>query len=158
MQVLDYLLKNANSLLVFGGTGILAAAVLWLLIRKLRRKTDAERERERRLALNTSGRMTDGMLTEALASRDDSGPSLLHYQYSVAGVEDTAAQDVSELLKTFSERPYLPGESVTIKYDQQNPYNSMVVCEKWNGLGVGEKRTTQRAPKPSHSGIAAQHL
>lgn len=112
-----------------------ALAGLGLLARGRKKKSDAERERERRLAVNAAGRMTDGTVTEALFLGADSPDSLLlFYRYLVAGVEYSAAQDVSSLREILPRPNYLPGESVTIKYDPQRPPNSIVVCEQWSGL------------------------
>ena len=128
---------------------LLAAAVavsagVGLMLRGRKKKSDAERERDRRLAVNASGRMTDGTVMEALFLGTDPPDSLLlFYRYLVAGVEYSAAQDVSSLREILPRPNYLPGESVTIKYDPQRPPNSIVICEQWCGLrgnGVGAAR------------------
>ena len=134
MKVSEFLSKNASLLL--GGLG-LAAAAIGSFFRFRRRKTDAERERERRLAVNAVGRMTDGTLTEPVVPADSRNSLLVCYRYSVSGVEYSAAQDISDLQNAVTQRAYLPGEPVIIKYDQQNPFNSIVVCEQWSGLAVG---------------------
>ncbi len=121
-----------------------ALAGVGLLVRGRKKKSDAERERERRLAVNASGRMTDGTVTEALFLGAEPPDSLLlFYQYLVAGVEYSAAQDVSSLREILPRANYLPGEAIMIKYDPQRPPNSIVVCEQWSGLrgsGVGAAR------------------
>ncbi len=133
---------HLSMLLVTLAASVAAAGlVIQLLFRGRKKKSDWERERERRLALNAVGRMTDGALLEAVNSRGDPKNALLvFYQYSVSGVEYSAAQDLSDL--RYSVRPglYLPGETVTIKYDQQNPSNSIVVCELWSGLHVAKRQ------------------
>ena len=102
-----------------------------------KKKSDAERERERRLAVNASGRMTDGTVTEALfLGAEPPDALLLFYRYLVAGVEYSAAQDVSSLREILPRPNYLPGEAITIKYDPHRPPNSIVVCEQWSGLRV----------------------
>jgi hypothetical protein len=112
-----------------------ALAGVGLLVHGRKRKSDAERERERRLAVNASGRMTDGTVTEALFLGSDLPDSLLlFYRYLVAGVEYSAAQDVSSLREILPRPNYLPGEAITIKYDPHRPPNSIVVCEQWSGL------------------------
>jgi len=122
----------------------LAGVSVMVLGRK--KKSEAERERERRLAVNAIGRMTDGTVTEALFLGEDSPDSLLlFYRYLVAGVEYSAAQDVSSLRGILPRPNYLPGEAITIKYDPQRPPNSIVVCEQWSGLrvsGNGAARTS----------------
>jgi hypothetical protein len=105
-------------------------------------KTPAERERLRRLAVNATGRLTDGVLVEApyaqAASRD---PQLLFFRYQVAGVEYTAAQDVSSLLDEDDAGALRSGTTASVKYDPRKPSNSIVVCETWRGLpGADPKR------------------
>jgi len=122
---------------------VAAAAVavcggIWLWLRFRKKKSASEIERERRLAVNASGRMTDGTLTEAFNPKlDPESMFLLFYRYSVAGVEYSAAQDLSDLRSVMRPRTYSPGEPVTIKYHPHNPLNSIVVCEQWNGLRKG---------------------
>ncbi len=125
----------------------LAAGVgLWLLFRG-EKKSLAERERERRLAVNAVGRLTDGILTEAFAARGDSRNSaLVYYRYSVSGVEYSAAQDISGLRQVVREESCWPGSGAAVKYDPQNPSNSILVCEHWSGLGVEGK------PGPGNAG------
>ena len=119
---------------VLAAAGV-ALAGIGLLVRGRKKISDAERERDRRLAVNSSGRMTDGTVTEALFLGSDAPDSLLlFYRYLVAGVEYSAAQDVSSLREILPRPNYLPGEAVTIKYDPQRPPNSIVVCEQWSGL------------------------
>jgi hypothetical protein len=91
------------------------------------RVTPEERERRRRLALVSEGKMGDATVLEI---RGD----FLFYSYDVRGVEYTASQDLS-LLKS-----YLPADlsvlvgAVSLKYDAKNPANSIVLAEDWSGL------------------------
>jgi len=83
-------------------------------------------------------RFSNGELVYAIDVRD----TLILYEYGVAGVVYTASQDVSSL------GPFLPADPMsiigpaTIKFDRRNPANSMVVCERWSGLG-------SRSPLPT---------
>ncbi len=121
---------------VLATSGIAAGAGLWLLLRR-RRKSPSERERERRLAVNAVGRMTDGTLLDAPDSAGEAKNSwLLFYRYAVAGVEYAAAQEIYGLRDVFRPETCSPGAVATVKYDPKNPYNSIVVCELWNGLGA----------------------
>ena len=116
-------------------SGVAAGAGIWLLLRR-RRKSPSELERERRLAVNAVGRMTDGTLLDAPDSIGKQGNSrLLFYRYSVAGVEYSAAQEIYGLRHVVRPETCSPGAAATVKYDPQNPSNSIVVCELWNGLG-----------------------
>ena len=123
-----------------GGLVGLAAAVVWILLR--RRTTPEKRERQRRLALHKSGRIGDALITEATENA-------FFYSYSVRGVQYEASQDITALrdrLPTAPER--LIGWS-GMKYATNNPANSIVICEEWSGL---------RAPAPpSADGNAVGH-
>ena len=133
-----------------------AALAVWLLLRLRKKQSEAEREMERRIAVNTVGRMTDGILTDILGvpadSPDAAGSQLLFYRYSVAGVEYSAAQDVSALQGIIGADAWLPGEAVTVKYQPQRPSNSIVVCEAWNGLLRARRAETQRHASPIAAG------
>jgi hypothetical protein len=121
--------------LIDGSLGAAVAAGIWFLLRGRKRKSASERERDRRLAVNAIGRMTDGTLTEPFDPRDSpETPLLVFYRYFVAGVEYSAAQDLSNLRHIIPPTIYLPGETATTKYDQHNPSNSIVLCEQWSGL------------------------
>ena len=102
---------------------------------KFSRVTPEERERRRRLALVTVGKMGDATVLEI---RGD----FLFYSYDVRGVEYTASQDLS-LLKS-----HLPADmsvlvgAVCVKYDAKNPANSIVLAEDWSGLR-GQPRVSE---------------
>ncbi len=62
-------------------------------------------------------------------------PSVLRYQYRIAGVTYESAQDVSVLSDRVRHlRMDLP---VQVRYDPHNPTNSIVVAEAWTGLRQG---------------------
>lgn len=95
------------------------------------RKSPEERERLRRLQINARGRIAEGSLMEFL---DREGQTLLVYEYSVAKVTYNAAQDISTILETVRVDGICDGLPARVKYDPQNPSDSIVVCEKWSGL------------------------
>jgi len=95
------------------------------------RKSPEERERLRRLQINARGRIAEGSLMEFL---DREGQTLLVYEYSVAKVTYNAAQDISTILETIRVDGICDGLPARVKYDPQNPSDSIVVCEKWSGL------------------------
>jgi len=106
---------------------VLIAVAVWIAIK--RHATPEKREKRRRLHLNATGRLGDALVDEV----DD---NLLYYSYSIRGVQYTASQDVSTL------RDRLPaglsrliGPS-SMKYDSNNPGNSILLCEEWSGLRV----------------------
>ena len=118
--------------LIAGG---LLAGGLALRLSLRHRKSPAERERERCLRINAIGRICDGTILE-VTDLEQSGRSLriLHYRYSVSGVTYSAAQDVSALLHMVGTETSSEGVPASVKYDPQNPLNSIVVCELWTGL------------------------
>jgi hypothetical protein len=129
---------TAAELITLALIAALAAIVSVMSYRawKFSRVTPEERERRRRLALVTEGKMGDATVLEM---RED----FLFYSYDVRGVGYTASQDLS-LLKS-----YLPADmsvlvgAVSVKYDARNPANSIVLAEDWSGL-----RAQPRVPEP----------
>jgi hypothetical protein len=136
--------------------GALAVAgAVWLVLRRKRPSAD-EIERARRQRLVRVGRITDGSLVDLTtldgSFLDDSAPSagltpapnLLMFRYQIAGVMYETAQDVStmpDLVRGM--RIDLP---IQVRYDYQNPANSIVVAEEWSGI--------RTRPKPrEHSGV-----
>ena len=115
--------------------GILAAAVgVWLWVRS-RRKTPEQIERERRQRLHSIGRITDGTVIDAHEVATDRGSvQLLVYQYSVGGVDYEASQDVTHFRHSLDLPSFRVGFPAAVKYDTQNPGNSIVIAEGWSGL------------------------
>jgi hypothetical protein len=72
--------------------------IAWYIIRRPR-PTPEEIERGRRDLLATIGRITDGTITDAPFSPDDPThtPTLLIYDYRIAGVTYECAQDITTL-------------------------------------------------------------
>ena len=64
------------------------------------------------------------------------GDNLLYYGYSLRGVQYTASQDVTSLRTLLPEDlNRLIGPS-GMKYDTNNPANSILLCEEWIGLRI----------------------
>lgn len=98
--------------------------VVWLYRRRM---TPEERERERRLAVNRHVRTYEGLITEA-------DRETIHYKYEVRGVEYYTAQDVRPLQNLLPEEPERLIGRVGVKFDPNNPANSIILCEEWSGL------------------------
>ena len=117
-----------------GGLALLIGVALWI---RSRRKSAAERERERRLAVNATGRITDGVLVEA-DSLEENDPAmrdgLVFYRYKAKGIEYSAAQDISTLVPLMLPKGCSPGVPVQVKYNPQRPSDSIILCEQWSGL------------------------
>ncbi|WP_348267467.1 hypothetical protein [Edaphobacter sp. DSM 109919] len=115
------------------------AGIAWYTLRRPRPSAE-EIERERRELLATTGRITDGSITDVpiqLTQPDNqdtpsSEPLIVVYNYRIAGVAYECAQDVTLLAKHVRDvRVDLP---IQVRYDLHNPANSIVVSESWNGL------------------------
>ena len=116
-----------------------ALAVFGLARRKT--KTPDDIERERRQYLDQVGRITDGSVldvqetyVEAGLGKDPKFHQLLLYQYEIAGVEYNCSQDVTYLRQWINLHSCRLGLLTSVRYDPQNPGNSIVISECWNGL------------------------
>jgi hypothetical protein len=99
-------------------------------------KTAEDIEHERRVWLNTVGRITDGTVIDVQEIEPDGQRSatMLIYQYDVAGVSYEASQDVTYLRQWINLHSCRLGVPTSVKYDSRNPGNSMVISEGWVGL------------------------
>ena len=99
-------------------------------------KTAEDIERERRVWLNTVGRITDGTVIDVqeIESNSQRAATMLIYQYDVAGVSYEASQDVTYLRQWINLHSCRLGVPTSVKYDSRNPGNSMVISEGWVGL------------------------
>jgi hypothetical protein len=112
---------------------VVLGGVLWLVLRR-KRPTPEEMERARREWLVRVGRITDGSLLDStiLEESEPHAPGRLIFTYQIAGVVYEAAQDVSALPERVRDMRFdLP---VQVRYDYQNPANSIVVAEEWSGV------------------------
>ena len=134
---------------------LFVAGLVWW--RHRRRLSPAEREQARRLAVNSSGRLTEGVLIDDPSAQSPSlNPELVFYRYRASGMEYTAAQDVSSLSDRIPAASYRPGTVTAVKYDPRKPSNSIVVCEQWSGLreNRSENRQPDDAAQPRSIGAA----
>jgi hypothetical protein len=119
--------------LVTGGVALLAT---YALLRR-KAKTPDELERERRTWLERTGRITDGTVIdvqELEAANKHHAAIMLIYHYDVAGVSYECSQDVTYLRHWINLHSCRLGLPTSVKYDPQNPGNSLVVSENWMGL------------------------
>ncbi len=112
----------------------LALAAYALLRRKPKTLDDVEHER--RIWLNTVGRITDGTVIDVqeITTAVNRAATMLIYQYDVAGVSYEASQDVTYLRQWINLHSCRLGLPTSVKYDARNPGNSMVIAEGWMGL------------------------
>lgn len=118
---------------IAGSALLLATAVS---IRR-RRKSVEDPERERREALVRTGRLTDGTVIETQElPADESGfeSQFVVYTYDVGGATFHASQDVTLLRHLVDLHACRIGLPCSVKYDPQNPGNSIVVSHEWTGL------------------------
>ncbi|MBZ5720594.1 MAG: hypothetical protein LAO03_09460 [Acidobacteriia bacterium] len=118
---------------VVGGAIVLLAA--YFLLRS-KPKTPEDLERERREWLDRVGRITDGTVIDVQEFRTNEhrAATLLIFQYDVAGVSYEASQDVTYLRQRINLHSCRLGLPTSVRYDPQNPGNSIVVSERWMGL------------------------
>jgi hypothetical protein len=86
--------------------------------------------------LNQIGRITDGTVIDVQeVTPNGHGPAtMLIFQYDVSGVSYEASQDVTYLRQWVNLHSCRLGLPTSVRYDPQNPGNSIVVSEKWMGL------------------------
>lgn len=123
------------TLYTFLVAGIVVAAAGYALFRP-KPKTAADLERERREMLGNIGRITDGTVIDVQELNDDPDrpATVLIFRYDVAGVSYETSQDVTYLRQWLNLQSCRLGVPTSVRYDPQNPGNSMVISEKWNGL------------------------
>ena len=122
------------TVLALAAAGLVALAV-WIAVK--RHTTPEKREKRRRLHLHTRGRLGDALVAEV-------DENLLYYSYSIRGVHYTASQDVGALRDRLPEDlSRLIGPS-RMKYDSNNPGNSILLCEEWSGLRVPGRAAAAR--------------
>jgi hypothetical protein len=104
--------------------GLMALAV-WIVLQV--RGNPEKRERKRRFKVNRHGRLGDAIITEATENS-------IFYSYSLRGVQYTASQDVTTLREHLPAEPHRLVGIASLKYDTNNPANSILICEEWSGL------------------------
>src|SRR3954462_1062084 len=126
-------------LYVIAGGLIIAGGLTALRLATRRKKTPQDHERERRELLDRIGRIIDGTVIDVteLNADEPNAAQLLIYHYDVAGVQYEASQDVTHLRQFVDLHNCRIGVPTSVKYDPQNPGNSMVLSERWSGLPSG---------------------
>src|SRR5512147_2462313 len=120
--------------LLGSGAAVLAlGAAYWI---RSRRKTPEQRERERRQRLSLHGRICDGTVLDVQEVQADGSLSsqLVVYTYEIGAVAYEASQDITPLRQFVDIHSCKLGLPPSVRYDPQNPGNSIVIAEGWNGL------------------------
>jgi hypothetical protein len=94
-----------------------------------RRRSAGQRDPElrRRELIERHGRLIEGMVI-------DYREGVVVYTWSWRGVEYEASQDVRQLSHRLPSRDSMVGP-VTVRFLPGDPANSIVISEKWSGLG-----------------------
>jgi hypothetical protein len=101
-----------------------------------------EREERRRFRLAEHGRIIDGTLIDTAPHLEDfeietEPPHALIYRYRIGGVTYECGQDISmltPLLPDLGPSASVFGLPIQVRYDRENPADSIVLAETWNGL------------------------
>ena len=111
------------------------ALVAYFLFRR-KPKTPQEIEYDRRVWLDQVGRITDGTVIDVqeIPGPDHKAATVLIYHYDVAGVSYECSQEVTYLRPLVNLHSCRLGLPTSVRYDPQNPGNSLVVSERWMGL------------------------
>ena len=123
------------ALLAAASAGLLA---LGIVILYHVRRDPHEREKQRRLFVTRRGRLCEAFITEASAD-------IIHFSYSVSGVDYTASQDVWDLARLLPAKPEALIGFVYLKYLANNPANSVLMSEEWSGLKAMERAAPEGA-------------
>jgi len=115
---------------------VIGIALAAYLVLRRSPKSAKEIERQRREFLDQVGRITDGTVIDVQEVRPDgrATATMLIFQYDVAGVSYEASQDVTHLRQWINLHSCRLGLPTSVRYDPQNPGNSLVVSERWMGL------------------------
>lgn len=138
--------------MLLGGAAVLAVGIGYMFHK--RRKTPEQLERERRIRISMYGRITDGTVIDAQEVSNPAAMQLLIYQYDVGGVSYEASQDITHLRQFVDIHTCKVGVPASVKYNPQNPGDSIVIAEDWSGLrlkplpsGLGRHRRLEAERK-----------
>jgi hypothetical protein len=126
-------LRSTRNVAAVAVGAVAAAGITWYLLTRSR-PTPEEIEHARRDLLASTGRITDGSITDMSTPPEDPSPTpnVIVYTYRIAGVAYECAQLVTGLADHVRDvRIDLP---IQVRYDPHNPGNSIVVAESWSGL------------------------
>ena len=123
-------LIHSHRTAAYAAGGVLAALAAGAVLLLRRRPTPEQIEARRRDRLAASGRITDGSLIDALPGLNQ--PQTIIYRYRIAGVTYECSQDVTAISCGLA----LPALDlpIQVRYDRDNPGDSIVLAEAWNGL------------------------
>lgn len=88
------------------------------------RKKPVMSEQDRRDALLKNGRIAEGTIIDS--DSDANGNEVVYYIYSIHGVDFESSDVLTEAQKS-NMLLYAPGAKVSIRFDNKNPGNSVLV-------------------------------
>ena len=121
------------ALLSAAGVAVVGAASYVLL--QSRRPSPDERERRRRLQVNSAGRLIDGLV------KDVKGMTVF-YGYSWRRIHYDCSRDLSAMTSMLPPDAESLVGPLTVKFTPQSPYNSIVLCESWSGFSTARTNRT----------------
>ncbi len=141
---------------LIGGAAALALGTIYLFRRG--HKTSEQFERERRTRISLHGRITDGTVLDAQEVSDGENGTiqLLIYQYDVAGVQYEASQDITHLRQYVDIHTCKVGLPSSVKYNPQNPGDSIVIAEEWTGLRTNNVPINRPISRPRKVPLEAE--
>jgi len=150
MHPLPNLLRHPQGIAaVTAGSAAILGVAAYLMLR--RRITPEQLEERRRNRLSTQGRIIDGTLIDtALQDSPDESPHALIYRYRIGGVTYERGQDISTLLALLPDlgpTSTLFGTPIQVRYDRDNPADSIVISETWNGLWNQNHSHSEHEPR-----------
>jgi hypothetical protein len=148
-EILSLPLRSPRNIAATAAATAAIAGVTWYFLRRPRPSAE-EVEHARRVHIASTGRITDGSITDApFAQEDAQVPRLIVYNYRIGGVCYEAAQDVTTLGELVRDvRTDLP---VQVRYEPHNPANSIVVAESWSGLRPGTAHPPETRSSAGHT-------
>lgn len=120
-------------------------ALAVVIVRQVRGTPDS-REKKRRLMLHRTGRLGDAEITEVTENT-------LFYAYLARGVQYETSQDISAVRDQLPENLELVIGPAGLKYSVNNPANSIVVCEEWNGCRKKAGATAAKAESTASASL-----
>jgi hypothetical protein len=106
---------------------VAAGSAAAYIVVKRSHKSPAERERHRRVTVNSLGRLIEGVVMEVKEET-------VYYAYSWRGIDYETSQDLTALSALLPSGSDSLAGPVTVKFLPRNPYNSIVLCEAWSGF------------------------
>ena len=116
-----------------GGAAVAWGTAQWI---RAHRKSPEQIERERRRRLCQHGRICDGNVLDVQEFEVNGvgTAQFIVYNYEIGGVSYEASQDITHLRQFIDVNSCRLGLPTSVRYNPQNPGDSIVIAEDWKGL------------------------